>query len=450
MEAVLPFIAGEALPLWRGPAGRAALDRVLLRLRGCAGVSRALVVTDAPELFAAAARQASGGAAVEVFGAPTPEPGAAAAGALPRGTAWALEVLAAAGRVPAAPLLALDARNPLLTAAELEAALRRFAAGEGPLLLGAVAPADHPCQFTTPVAVSAAGLLPCLEERPEGLAWLSAAWAGSVAVTRPLAYDWEGLPGQDAPAFYAAGPAGRPAPGAVPVTPDPGAPPLGLLWVRLDCGRACLILGPEALGPVLASAFRLPGRLAAVGLPHGGGGEPLLAAWSAPGGGLRLRCRTGEDGPAELKLLPYGPPGQGPFRPLSLALHGPETTAEIAPPPGAAGFVYAVQGFDRAQQFSCQEPFVPERGLWRYDPARGVRVHAATGRPILGRQDFPEVLRLDGSLAVGLAADLLRADELVARGRAAPHLLRREWTFADDRLCIAQLGADDPDAEGRP
>jgi hypothetical protein len=437
MDAILPFVAGAAAPAWDTPKGRAGLSEVMRRILTCGQIDTVRVVTDRPDLFA-------GMTGVQVC---APEGGVktAAPGALPPGTAWAMEALAARGLLTSGPVLVADPHNPFLTAEVLEGALARFSAAGLPLVLGAARPEDHPCQFAALSTVVDAGLLLFLEDRPEALPWLPQGWQGKVAVTRPLIFDWEILGSRPAPSFHAAGPGGLPernAP-ALPPGPPPGAP----VWVRLGSATARLVLPVGALatltGLLPADLRQAPAKRFVGGNFLRRPGQALLAAWTDDvADTLQVACcRVGDlPSPALLRLTPFSPPESAPARSMTLSLPGPGKAGQAHwRPTEDAGFVYTLLEQDNEQLLSCPQPFIPENGLWHHDPWRGVRVNTATGKPIMGRQNFPDLLRLDGSLAVARPGDLLRAAELLREGQVALHLLEHEWSFQDDRLAIALL-----------
>lgn len=397
MDAIIPLMP-EHPALMNCAAGTDALERLFAALREAQGLERIVAAGHDAELLDMAR---SAGLSAVLLAAPQPGPG----GLLPRGALSALERLAADGR----RVLVAGCGNPLLRTEDIEAFARKAAGTDAPLL-SVSAPADHPCQLNRHLRLRGSGILLPLDPQVQG---------GPRLLTLPFRFLWAAQDARgEGPAF-----ALNPADGTLfAVAAQDSALARGPLLVPEGPERARLSL-PAHEAERLAALHGAPGlaSVLCVGL-HLAPGLPCLL-WRdrdntarlgfAPDAPRRPHCQLYGRGPlgersASLDLCGDPPSGRLPWIP------GPEQgplSYNLLEQPEADG------GYDLILSY-------PDgHGLWRTDPATGRRVNAATGRPIHGRQEFPEVLEPDGSLfalSLGQAAEL---DALLDAGRVAPFVL---------------------------
>ena len=69
------------------------------------------------------------------------------------------------------------------------------------------------------------------------------------------------------------------------------------------------------------------------------------------------------------------------------------------------------------------EPFQPTEKLWEVDPQTKRRKNLTTGNVILGRQDFPPVFQIDGSLVIGKCRHVTEMGRILREGDAQGFLL---------------------------
>lgn len=434
MDAVIAFAVRDAAALWLGQAGRGMVRDMTAMVGALGGVRAVHVVTDLPELF--------DGCRVDVTAAiPPAKPGMAC---LPPDLAWALRVLESQGKPVSEEILAVNIRNPFLDAAALGNALGSHE--RGVLLLGAVSPSDHPCQFFTPMVLEDAGVACLLEDDPGMLAWVPSAWGRDCVVTKPFSFDWP-VAGQSTLGFYLRAPGD----GAfLPMRPADGLT-AGPVWVRLapDVAAVAMLrdefvsgwgVEEQELGRVLgANISRLPGEPPMLVLA---GEEPGMLTVAFPRPGTR-------QGRGILKLVSCSPGACGFEDVATVDFDATGTRARIKPKTSGAGaLTYFLLRIEEEQGHDFMMHFVPGSGLWHFDSSQGACVNSATGQPIMGRQQFPLVLEPDGSFAAGTVKDVRRAEELLFQGSARLYPLERQWGFRDDRLAIAQYqaitGSHDP------
>lgn len=406
MDAIIPLMP-EHPALLSSDAGAAALDRVFAALRQARGLERVVVAGHDAELLDMA-RDA--GLSAVLLAAPQPGPG----GLLPRGALAALERLAADGR----RVLVVGCENPLLRAEDIEAFVRNAATTDAPLL-SATAPADHPCQLNRHLRLRGSGILLPLDPQAQG---------GPRLLTLPFRFLWAA---QDArgqgPAF-----ALNPADGALFAVADQDrARAFGPLLLPEGPERARLSLpGSEAME--LAALHGAPGlsSVLCVGL-HLTPGLPCLA-WRGQDGTPRLGFAPGAPQHPHCQLYGRGPEGE---RRASLDLSGDPPSARLpwSPGPEDGPLSYnLLEQPDADGGYDLILAYPDGHGLWRTDPTTGRRVNTATGRPIHGRQEFPDVLQPDGSLFALTLGEAKELDALLAAGRVAPFILDARRSM---RLC---------------
>lgn len=84
----------------------------------------------------------------------------------------------------------------------------------------------------------------------------------------------------------------------------------------------------------------------------------------------------------------------------------------------ACGIIYFLLRLPHDDTYDLQEPFVPNTRLWDKDNGSGKTVNTQTGKEIMGRQDFPEVLEPDGTFFI-MNKDLISSfDKEVLNGNA--------------------------------
>jgi hypothetical protein len=95
---------------------------------------------------------------------------------------------------------------------------------------------------------------------------------------------------------------------------------------------------------------------------------------------------------------------------------GPVRSFDVAD--NTDGYIVAI--LERTTEGSADyvEPLQVEEPLWAIDPATKQRTNLITGKPILGRQDFPPVFRLDGSLVVSKGKFFHEIRQMVQAGKA--------------------------------
>lgn len=397
MDAIIPLMP-EHPALLSSDAGAAALDRLFAALSRAHGLERVIVAGHDAELLGMAKRA---GLSAVLLAAPQPGPG----GLLPRGALAALERLAADGR----RVLVAGCENPLLRTEDIEAFVRKAAATDVPLM-SAAAPADHPCQLNRHLRLRGSGILLPLDPQAQG---------GPRLLTLPFRFLWAA---QDArgqgPAF-----ALNPSDGTLfAVAAQDRAWACGPLLLPEGPERARLSL-PAAEAAEMAALHGAPGpaSLLCVGL-HLSPGLPCLA-WRGQDGTPMLGFAPGAPRHPHCQLYGHGPEGE---RRASLDLAGdpPASRLPWTPEPEHGPLSYNLLEQPEADGgYDLILAYPDGHGLWRTDPATGRRVNTATGRPIHGRQEFPEVLEPDGSLCALALGEARELDALLAAGRIAPFIL---------------------------
>lgn len=413
MDAIIPLMPDSAA-LLTTPTGATALARLFCALRAATTLDRVLAVGHDAGLLGLAE---DAGISAVLLAAPQP---LCAGGVLPTGGAEALGRLGAEDR----RTLLVSCANPLLTGQVIDEFVRQAEAAGRPTT-SVVSPLDHPCQLSQHLRMLDAGVLLPLDPQACG---------GERLLTKPFRFLWaaQQTHGQG-PLFVLGSAQGEPLFLSVP--DEAALPAQGPLMLREGEDSARLSLpAREALELAARFGARSLDAVAGVGL-HLSPGLPCLSFRAADGalclgfaaaqGGRRLCQVYAQAGPDEQA----GQGGQDAERRASLDLTGEPPRAALPWGLGETGAVISYNlldyldsdgGFDLTQAF-------PEahHGLWRVDPATGCRLNCVSGRPIHGRQEFPEVLEPDGSLSALTRTEAARFDELLHAGEVAAFLLER-------------------------
>lgn len=312
---------------------------------------------------------------------------------------------------PSAPLLILDCRNPFLSAETIAACRRQLEADPEILLASFEVACDHPPQQFQAFVIEAVETLVFLDPSPA--ARELAASSGVEALGRvsfPFFFDWRGQ------GVWAAAPGGHvmgvePGRHLVRPRPAPGGPqPLAgrellLLWDSPWSARRVVpldLIGDErAAHPAYAPRSALPAQV------------------FRRAEGLVVRS-PGRDDSAERLVRLWPLDRTMPATSVDVSLPD-RPQAELALPvsPAAGGVVAALMARVRDGAFDHAERTVAP-GLWTVDPGTLLPADAKTGRPLLHRQDFPELLTRDDAVLGGRAESLLRREEPAQGWRPVP------------------------------
>jgi hypothetical protein len=357
---------------------------------------------------------------------------------LPPGTGPSLQRLAEFGVLgaEAAPaVVVLDYRNPLLDTDDIAAVLDAFS-GTGPVAATKAArdsPAQVDALFERVLTDAAAAFDPAFALPDE------AAQAGARLATLPFPFDWprELIPGGVAEGEVACATVHELAPfypafatlaelaGGV----SPRTRVLGLFY-REGPGLARRLLRQKELDG-------LPAGTAGMSVHTGPGlADSLLVE---EGDSLALYCRLARaDAPLILTWTPLRRGEAEAVAPRRTVLSADEV-AGLGSLPGPVGswlgplltldpgechgLVLAAGRPTPGPEYSQTWPMPLGEELLRLDPETGERVNARTGQAIVGRQDFPELEEVEGSLTVGRVEDLVALDERLAAGQVTGHRL---------------------------
>jgi hypothetical protein len=351
--------------------------------------------------------------------AETPEP-------FPAGLEAALALAGSRGLLEGETVLVLHRGQAPAARAELDAALERFVSLGAAALVSVEPSRDHPCQLQAPVTIPGRCLV-LAREAAGDLGPLASLFPGDACVSRPFAFDWSPvLPGGAPPlvftqvrdewrVFYRR------------VSGLPAPPRGAALWIREDDRRARIVEDGDRMAALLPQR---PDRNATA-----------LAGWSpAPlaqgvravvtgGDGtwtLRARLSRPTKGPSRLLVLPISAEKASRCGLLETAIAPGQTTVELALP-AAPRHVLLVSLVQDATGPECDLllPYAPDPELWRHHPQTGTCTRTDTGRSILGRQDFPEVLEPNGAFLL-LGPTIRSLQAAFASPRLGYHTLHPE------------------------
>ena len=283
---------------------------------------------------------------------------------------------------PEAPVLLLDQRNPMLTAAAMQEAAALYLRAGGAPVVSVTTPENHPVQLRTLYNVIDAGLLHLIDPAPP-----AAIGCRAQAVSAPFCFDWRIAGGgkPDDALFRAAGNL------LVPVGPE--GPASGeSIWLKDGPASARVALWQAV--PAWACGF----AMAANG--------PMFL--SRAGGKLFLHCKQ-EQG-AVLRFAPFTSAGLLHEGHVLVPLDGaPVCLGEFDAV--VTGFAFTAQRAVLGGQYGQESMFSPDRQHWCAKTQR-----SADGRKLSGRQSFPATFQVDPSLFVGTAAQLRSLPELLGQG----------------------------------
>uniref|UniRef100_I2Q7K6 Uncharacterized protein n=1 Tax=Desulfovibrio sp. U5L TaxID=596152 RepID=I2Q7K6_9BACT len=357
MLAMVPIYPSASESFWLSAHGLAALRDFLREIRETPGLDEALVCCERSEIVALAREL---GLAV----VPLPTPPEAEPSLIPPGAEACLEAARQVYWRGHDRLLIPNFRLPLLNRELLEEAAVRFAVSGAKVLLGVGRATDHPCQFLRLFQVRRQGMLHFLDPQ---------ASTGGLVMSRPFVRDW---------------PSGELA--------VPGLTPWGEREARA-------VFTADRLEQAEARALARGPHAGLAGLelwPESPNFEIVAVRESGSRRlGLRL-CGPEQDRPLTLEgCLIFAETG---VRTMLADLPGPEAVncidlGEMDETPVA--FVWALLEETHDGGVDLVLPCAYGGHLWRAD-SHDTLVDVATGRPIVGRQDFPEVYEADRSLVI--------------------------------------------------
>jgi len=426
MDALIPFVVQENAPVWESADGRRYLKDMVSAAHAHGRVETVYVVTDRPELFR--------GVSATVVEAPGPgqdDPGCA-----PPGAAWAMKALRAAGFELSPNLLVANIRNPFLNAGMLSAAIDGWETSGLPLLVSAVVPDDHPCQFVTPSSIEEMGVLCLFEEdlpRPD---WLPEAWAAGVVASKPFAFDWN-IPGTDNALFLRR--LDQEWDGAFAAYQSQNVP-THPVWVRVGAREARVLMPREVLARHWGVTADITPRLRGANILRFPGDPPVLALEGPEPGTLTLTFPRPGHAPGDrvLKCMSCSAKACENMARRTITFDGGGGAAVIVSGEHASRIMYLLLSVESDAACEMLLPYAPEDAPWAYDVTQGICRNTVSGQLILGRQQFPDVYSLDGTLLIGKHSNMECMDELSEGGIEMLYLLERQWNIKDDRLVIAQ------------
>jgi len=333
-------------------------------------------------------------------------PGNEKSSALPAGWLAAASVLA--DHAPPSDVLLLDGDNGNLLAASIAKAARAMRDEAPDALVSVVASRDHPCQWEDYFDVRASQAFIPIEAGPRRVAGKMAAMLGTArrpVVSRPFVMPASGprLDCLERSRLYEWFPAeGVLAAVASPSEAQPAAPRLEgrvFLWRESRClfRQAAFDEEPLAALPLLTPARGAHARIV------------------REGEGWEIRFAPDLADPMRYQVYPL--PAEGCAYDTSGSLRwslvppatGSEEGARAAMEPIVAAplFLLNILTPSILPDVDIALPFLSQNGGWDVDPFTLGRKNSLTDSPISGRQCFPEVLELEGSL-LGFSAEALR------------------------------------------
>jgi hypothetical protein len=313
-------------------------------------------------------------------------------------------------------LFFLDCRNPLLDIGDLRQALRLSAPTGCPVL--AMSPVqDHPCQYRTHYSVVAVALLPLPD--PE---FTVDALAGQEHIaSQPFPLSWVQL-FVEVPVQSRCYRVPRDRPNLVPLDfhgfPQPGE--CILYHVSPESARSVQLLAPGTTG---MSELAIPPFFAANEWPFIGRlqqGKVTLHL------SLDVQAEAGD----EVQVIRFE--AQSPQQSVAILKPGWRNEADSFASPDGQRLSGPLLTLDATgdplvcilRRESCSESdvsdiFRHEGFPWGVDSSTGLPTSNEDGRIITGRQDFPPIFQVKGSLAFGRASDLIQLRSLIASGGVA-------------------------------
>lgn len=281
-----------------------------------------------------------------------------------------------------APVLLLDQRNPMLTAAALQEAAELYLRAGGAPVVSVTTPEDHPVQLRTLYNVTDTGLLHLLDPAPP-----AAIGCRAQAVSASFWFDWRIAGGgePDDALFRAAGNL------LVPIGLE--GPACGeSVWLKDGPASARVAFGQAV--PAWACGFAMSAN------------GPMFL--SRAEGKLFLHCKQEDN--TLMRLVPFTNAGLLHEKHVLVTLGGTpvclgEFQADIT------GFVFTAQQAVQGGPYGQETMFSPDRQHWCAKTQR-----SADGRKLFGRQSFPTTYQVDPSLFVGTAAQLRSLPELLGQG----------------------------------
>ncbi|MBU1040839.1 MAG: hypothetical protein KKF77_07065 [Proteobacteria bacterium] len=385
-----------AIPYFTEPPDVFALGRLLRKIRSA---TTAAIHVFHPPGFVAPAE------AGVVFHAVSPVPEERSA--LPKG--WLATAQALAVCSPGTGALLVDAGNPHLSTASIARAIRKMAQEVPSALISVVPSGDHPCQWESPFDIFSSQIFVLADPAAQQVAKEVASALGTKRrpiVSKPFAMPSIGLrlDARHRSPLYEWLPAqGVLAPAPTPAEGAQGDRQLaGRIFLWRDTGYRCRqVVFEEAdlaalplLSPVSAALARIVRDVQSWEVQFSPGlSSPMrFQVYPLPRAGKPY----GTDGLLRWPLLP---PGAG---------DGKSGRVHVAPVAGAHLMVFNILEPSRLPAADLILPYISDCGGWEVDPATSARTNTHTKTRIFGRQSFPMVFEMEGSL-LGLSAEALRA-----------------------------------------
>jgi hypothetical protein len=408
MDAIIPLM-GKSADLLNTPTGATALDRLFTALRSATTLHRVTFVGDDASLLA---RTKDAGFATAQWGTTDSN----SAGVLPAGGAEALQHHAAED----VRTLLVSCANPLLTGEIIDGFVHQAEAASHPTV--SVIPArDHPCQMFQHVRVLDTGvILPLALQPPQAPHSMD---SEARLFTHPFRFMWSARQVRGKGPYFVLDTSS--VEGLLLSVPDEADMPAnGPLLVResADTARLCL---PESEVRTLAAVFGIGSLhdVAGIGL-HLVPGLPCLSFHDADGADC-IGFAAGHQNGRLCQI--YARDERHGERRASLYLND---DLHSAPLPWSLDKIeplsYTFMDYrDNDGPYDLPQSF-PEapHGLWSVDPVTHASVNNITGKKILGRQDFPEVLEPDGSLFALTPSEATCFDSLLQAKKVAPVLMK--------------------------
>lgn len=402
MIAVIPVPAGTDPDFASTPEGLSILERCVWQADKAPSISNLIVLADDPSRLRFLE---SDTVSVQQLPGSTAHTGEAALTCEGLAT-LAKSVLAACPQAP--ELMCLDARNPLLGPETLESAIQAYRAGRKELLVSVFAPEDHPCQFFTQHGLESMGILHLFEDRSceeaartcgllqemTGTPWMA---------TRPLLRRWgkRGAPERN-PARFWVRHASRPDL-FEPLRADEALHrPVEAVHQRIDSNTARVLLPKEMLETILREVEGPVGHeLVGFSLPSTG--DCFATAWKTPDAKavvLRFSKPQGRDKPTQARVLPLFKNAPDDVECLLDTANGMEKASFPLDESSPSGFLFSLYGPPSPDRPTMDLPFLPDVPLWDYDQMKETSCLPGSKEPITGRQLFPEILALEGSIVI--------------------------------------------------
>jgi len=404
MDAIIPLIDNYTAPLHMS-AGTSALDSLFTALHSATALDRVTFVGNDTRLLARA--EGAGFAAVQWRIAAEFH----SVGVLLPGGVEALERYAAEG----SRTLLVSCLNPLLTGETLDGFVRQAETARFPTV-SVISARDHPCQMFQHVRVLNTGAILPLAPQPAHFLNNEERF-----FTHPFRFMWSARQVRGKGPFFVLDASS--AEGLLFSVSDGTNISLhGPLLVRESEGFARLSLLKAEVRDLAAALGISLNDVTGIGL-HLATGLPCLSYRGADDTdyvGFSFEHQKGR------LCQVYAQDKRHGERRASLYLSDDSYSAALPwPLDRVEPIFYTLMDYlDNDGQYDLPQSF-PEmpHGLWSTDPVTCVCVNNLTGRSIHGRQDFPEVLELDGSLYALTPGEALSFNDMLQGGEVAPFLL---------------------------